>query len=85
MTATPMPSEMTVRSTETETIVRRRSSRSASAPANSTNTSQGRRPTTATPAISTGESVSRTASSGNAIQNTPSARFEAAEDAHSFQ
>ena len=75
----------TVRRIETPIIVRRRSSRSASAPAMSTNTSHGNRLTTATPAMRTGESVRRIASSGKAIQNTPSARFEAADEAQSFQ
>ena len=81
----PISAETTIRRTETAIIVRRRSSRSASAPANSTNTSHGSRPTTATPAIRAGESVSRMASSGNAIQKIPSARFEEAEAVHSRQ
>ena len=69
----------------TATMVRRRSRRSASAPATSTKRSHGRRPTTATPAIRAGESVSVIASSGNAIQNTPSARFDTADADHRRQ
>jgi len=37
------------------------------------------------PATRTGESVRRTASSGKAIQKTPSARFEEADAPQSFQ
>ena len=74
-----------VRSAATESIVRRRSSRSASAPANRTNTSHGRRPTTATPAMSTGSVVSWMARSGKAIQKMPSARFEAADELQTRQ
>ena len=79
------PAATPARSTVTATIVRRRSRRSARAPANSTKTSHGSRPTTETPAISTGESVSWIANSGKAIQKIPSARFEAADEAHSRQ
>ncbi len=79
------PPATSVRKAATLTIVRRRSRRSASAPAMSTKVSHGRRPTMATPAMSSGESVSWTASSGKAIQNTPSARLDAADEIHSFQ
>jgi hypothetical protein len=79
------PPAITARSTATLTMVRRRSRRSARAPAMRTNTSQGSRPTTVMPATRAGESVRRTASSGNAIQKTPSARFEVADEPQSFQ
>jgi hypothetical protein len=39
----------------------------------------------ATPAISAGDVVSETAISGNATVKMPSARFAAAEDAHSLR
>ena len=84
-TATVMPASNPARTRSTSSIVRRRSSRSARAPATRANSSHGSREANATPAMSAGESVSWSASSGSAIQNTPSARFEAAEAAHSFQ
>src|SRR5687767_3197064 len=83
----PSPTASTVRTARVATrktwtlrMVNRRSSRSASAPATSTNTSHGRRPAIARPAMRIGESVSRTASNGIAMKNRPSARFEAACD-----
>ena len=47
--------------------------------------SHGSRLAMVTPAMSAGESVSRTASSGSAIQNMPSATFDPAEASQSFQ
>jgi hypothetical protein len=79
------PTATTIRRSATEAIVRRRSSRSASAPATSTKPSHGSRHTTLTPATRAGESVSWIAYSGRAIQKIPSARFDAAEADQSRQ
>ena len=54
----------------------RRSMRSASAPVNKENTSQGRREAIVTPAINTGSRVRIAASSGNAVRNMPSPALE---------
>ena len=68
------------RPTSTRTIVRRRSSRSARAPAGRANSSQGRRPTKVTPAKALGSRVMPRATSGRATRNTPSARFDKPDD-----
>ena len=66
-------------------MVMRRSTRSASAPAKSTKTSQGRRPAIETPAISAGDAVRVNAISGSATKKMPSARLAAAEDVHNLR
>jgi hypothetical protein len=73
------------RKRSTRIIVRRRSSRSARAPAISENSSHGRRLAIVTPAMSAGESVRVTASRGSATQKIPSARFDPADASQSFQ
>ena len=73
-TANARPPSSTVRTRLTRTIDWRRSSRSAKAPATGAR-SQGRRAATVTPAISSGDRVSCTASRGRATQRIPSARL----------
>jgi hypothetical protein len=73
-TARARPPSSTVRTRLTRNIVWRRSSRSARAPATGA-ASQGSRAATVTPAISTGDRVSCTASRGRATWKTPSARL----------
>src|SRR4051794_4556913 len=75
----------TTRATSTRTIVRSRWSRSASAPACRANSSQGRRPASATPATAAGERVSCSARSGSETWKMPSARFESADAVKSLR
>src|SRR5688572_8403773 len=65
----------------TNVIVRRRSSRSAKAPAWSANSSHGSRPTNVTDANAPGSRVMPSVTSGSVICSMPSARLEAADDA----
>ena len=74
-----------IRATSTRTIVRRRSSRSASAPAGRENSSQGRRPTRVTAANAPGSRVMPSATRGKAIWKIPSARFDSPEAVSSRQ
>ena len=74
-----------VRPTLTALINRRRSIRSATAPAGKPSSSHGRYCTTATPATRRGSCVRMTASSGNAASLMPSPRFDSVTDVHSRQ
>ena len=65
----------------TRIIVARRSRRSASAPAGSATSSQGRRPTRVTVANAAGSLVTLSATSGMTVCRAPSARLDAADDA----
>src|SRR6185437_9162689 len=66
-------------------IARRRSRRSASAPAWSAKSSQGSVTANESPAISTGDLVNLIATSGNAILTMPSARLDRPAEVHSRQ
>ena len=71
----------TTRPTFTSTIVRRRSSRSARAPAGRATSSHGSRATSATVANAAGSRVMLRATSGSTVCSAPSARFDAADEA----
>ena len=60
----------------------RLSMRSASAPVNIENISQGKRDAMVTPAISTGSRVRIAASSGNAVRNIPSPALDTMTESH---
>src|SRR5918994_1887732 len=69
------------RPTLTNVIVRRRSSRSARAPACSANSNHGSRPTSVTDANAPASRVMPSVTSGSVICSIPSARFDIADDA----
>ena len=75
----------TARPASTSAMVRRRSSRSARAPAWRANSSHGSREATATPAIKEGDRVSVSASNGRATWKTPSARLERPDETQTFR
>ena len=80
--AAPRSPTMTRRMRSAPIINLRRSMRSARAPVNSENKSQGSREAMVTPAISTGSRVRIAARSGNAVRNIPSPALDTMTASH---
>jgi hypothetical protein len=75
-TVTMSTTSSAARAISAATIARRRSTRSAMAPAGRANRSHGSERAKASPAINVGECVSRTATRGSATLTMPSARLD---------